>query len=105
MLRFAILVILIAAIRAIPIIDYSESAHADVIIVDNIDEYLALNPEVEILERMEKKEIQDRQQLQYTIGERGNGEEQLDLEYFDIGSLKDTHLSIFRRSCGRNCLI
>lgn len=105
MLRFAVSVIVIAAIRAIPITDFSKSAQVVVIIVDSIDEYLAQNPEVEILERLEKEEIEDRQQLQYTIGERGNGEELLDLEYFEIGSLKNTHLSIFRRSCGRNCLI
>lgn len=79
MLRFAVSLILFLAVSAVPIkIDFSKSAHVDVFIVSSIEEYLAQNPDVEILERMKKEEIQDRQQLQYTIGERGNGEEQLE---------------------------
>lgn len=83
MLLFAILVILFGAVCTVPIIDYSKSAHVDVFVVESIEAYLAQNPEVEILEQMEKKEIQDRQQLQYTIGERGNGEERLKRKHFE----------------------
>lgn len=75
MLRFAVLVILLAAVCAVPINDVAKSADVEVIVVDSIDEYLTQNPEIELLERLEKEEVQepDRVQITYTLGRRVNG--------------------------------
>lgn len=78
MLRLTILTIFFAAVCAAPFNVTSESADVDVIVVHSIEDYLAQNPEVEILEQFEKEEIRDRQRIRYTVGQRINGENRFD---------------------------
>lgn len=76
MLRFAVLTILFVAVCASPISDKSTSNDVDVFVVDSLDEYLDQNPDVKIvdeLERAETLEIEDRVEIVYRIGQRVNG--------------------------------
>lgn len=74
MLRFILLAILFVAVCAGPIDEDSKSANLKVGVVESIDEYLAENPGVEILDEFEKEEDQDRRVMVYRIGQRINGE-------------------------------
>lgn len=78
MLRFTILAILFVAVCAAPFNATSESADVDVIVVKSIEDYLAQNPNVKILEEFEKDDIQDRQRIRYTVGQRNNGVNRFD---------------------------
>lgn len=74
MLRFAVLAILFAAICAAPTTEEPSSSELDVVAVESIDDYLALNPELELVDQLEKEEISNRQQFRYTLGKRVAGE-------------------------------
>lgn len=73
MLRFTILAVLFAAVCAGLINDKLKNADLDVTVVDNFDDYLAENPEVELLEQLVQEEVRDRNQIKYTLGNHVNG--------------------------------
>lgn len=73
MLRFAVLAVLCAAVCAILINDESETADLEVTVVDNFDDYLAENPKLRLLEQFEEEDIQDRNQIKYSLGNHVNG--------------------------------
>lgn len=72
MLRFAVLIVLFAAVWTVPISDEAKSTESGVIVVNNIDEYLAENPESQLGE-MEKVVSEDRRRVVYTFGRRIKG--------------------------------
>lgn len=73
MLRFAVLVVLFAAVCAVSINDGLKTADLDVTVVENLEDYLAENPEVVLLAQFSKAYIQDRAQIRYTLGNHVNG--------------------------------
>lgn len=56
MLRFAVFAVLLAAVCAVPISDDASSA-IDVLVGDSIEEFLAENPEIEMLHQLEEVEL------------------------------------------------
>lgn len=82
MLQFAVFAILFAAVSTGPITDQSESTDFDALFVDNIEEYLAQNPEVRIVDELEKSETldsDDLRQIIYRFGQRVNGKQLVEL--------------------------
>lgn len=73
MLRFAVLAILFVAVCTVSINDELKTANLDVTVVDNLEDYLAESPEVELLAQFSKEYIQDRAQIRYTLGNHVNG--------------------------------
>lgn len=80
MLLFAVFGILFAVVYTGPITDQSKSTEFDVLVVDNLEEHLAQNPEVKIIEELEKVEAlenDDLRQIRYRFGQRVNGRQRV----------------------------
>lgn len=72
MFRFVVLAFLLAVVGAGPITDDLTSVDLDVLAVDSIDRYFAVNPEVKSFGQL-KRDVQNRQQIVYRLGQRVSG--------------------------------
>lgn len=77
MLRFAVLAVLLAAVWAAPTTEDSTSADLGVVVVDNIEEYLAKNPAIGLAQEMDSEYLADRHQFRYSFGRRIGGDRQV----------------------------
>lgn len=76
MLRFVLLISTIFVVaHSVPIDDETKSLNPNVIVIDNIKEYIAKHPELKVLGKLEKKvlETRGRFQIHYSAGNRVNG--------------------------------